>query len=118
MQVAGRGKVLVQGKSNRYPQICSFTACDGGVSGGISSVGNVEGREEASQCGVCCRWGVLALLAGLLLLVKKGQEIGCVRVCVCERRSETHGKSWSVSHSSSSAVVMHGADIVVRFSNL
>ena len=53
------------------------------------------------------------MLAGLLLLVKKSQEIGCVRVCA--RCSGTHGKSWSVSHSSSGAVVMHGANIVVRF---
>ena len=68
---------------------------------------------------VCCRWeGVLLLLAGLLFACQESQEIDLCALCVCARRSETHGKSWSVSHSSSSAVVMHGADIVVRFSDL
>lgn len=65
---------------------------------------------------VCCRWGVLLCL--LAFCLSTSQEIGFVCdvcVCVCERRRETHGKSWSVSHGSSSAVVMHGADIVVRF---
>jgi hypothetical protein len=110
---------LVQGKNNRYPQICSFTACGGGVSG-VSFVGNVV-REAASQCGdgkgSVLPMGGLALLAGLLSACqeKPGNRL-CA--CVCARCSETHGKSWSVSHSSSSAVVMHGADIVVRFSDL
>lgn len=84
MQAAGRGKLLVQGKNNRYPQICSFTACGGGVSG-VSFVGNVV-REAASQCGdgkgSVLPMEVLLCLLACFLLVKKSQEIGCVRVCV------------------------------------
>ena len=64
---------------------------------------------------VYCRWG-LAMLACFLLVKKPGNRF-CV--CVCERDVvKPTGRSWSVSHSSSSAVVMHGADIVVRFSDL
>ena len=104
-------------QNSRYPQICSFTACGGGVSG-VSLVGNVGVCEAASQCGdgkgsVLPMRVLLCLLACLRLLVKKPGNPLCA--CVRARRSETHGKSWSVSHSSSSAVVMHGADIVVCF---
>ena len=83
-----KARFLVQGKNNRYPQICSFTACGGGVSG-VSLVGSVGICEAASQCGdgkgSVLPMGGLALLAGLLFACLKGQEIGFVCVCVCER---------------------------------
>lgn len=86
MQAAGR--FWFKAKNNRYPQICSFTACGGGVSG-VSLVGCVGVCEAASQCGdgkgSVLPMGVLLLLAGLLCL-SKSQEIGCVLcACVCVR---------------------------------
>ena len=86
MQAAGRGKLLVQGKNNRYPQICSFTACGGGVSG-VSLVGSVGICEAASQCGdgkgSVLPMGGLAFACWLALLVKKPGYRLCA-VCVCE----------------------------------
>lgn len=86
MQAAGRGKVLVQGKNNRYPQICSFTACGGGVSG-VSLVGSVGVCEAASQCGdgkgSVLPMGVLLCLLACFCLSKRPGNRLCA-LCVCE----------------------------------
>ena len=88
MQAAGRRQgFLVQGKNNRYPQICSFTACGGGVSG-VSLVRNVGVCEAASQCGDG-KGSVLpvgeVLLCLLAFCLSKSQEIAFVCMCVCAR---------------------------------
>jgi hypothetical protein len=81
-----------QGKNNRCPQICSFTACGGGVSG-VSLVGSVGVCEAASQCGdgkgsVLPMGGLASACWLAFLLVKKARKSVCVRcvcVCVCVR---------------------------------
>jgi hypothetical protein len=85
MQAAAEARfqaVIVQAKW--YPQICSFTACGGGVSV-VSLVGNVGVCEAASQCGDgrsrwCCR--------SVLLACQKDRKS-----VVCARCSGTHGKA-------------------------
>lgn len=80
-----KARFLVQSKNNRCPQICSFTACGGGVSG-VSLVGSVGICEVASQCGdgkgSVLPMGGLALLAGLLFACQKARKSV---LCVCER---------------------------------
>ena len=112
-----KARFLVQGKNNRYPQICSFTACGGGVSG-VSLVGSVGVCEAASQCGDG-KGSVLPMGSCYACLLFACQKARKSVLCVCERDVvKPTERSWSVSHSSSSAVVMHGADIVVRFLDL
>ena len=65
--------VIMQAKW--YPQICSFTACGGGVSV-VSLVGNVGVCEAASQCGDGESSGVADRSC---LLVKKTGNRLCVR---------------------------------------
>lgn len=77
-------KVRFQGKMLQadgvYAQICSFTACGGGVSV-VSLIGSVGFCEAASQCG-CGKGSVLPIGS----VLSKSQEIGCVcEWCVCAR---------------------------------
>jgi hypothetical protein len=87
----GRGKVSSSiAQAKWYTQMCSFTACGGGVSV-VSLVGSVGVCEAASQCGDGKQYLVLPI--GLACLSKRSRKsVVCVRDVV-----EPTGKLVSVA---------------------